>query len=182
MSAKPIFTCEDVRQYYYCPRIIYFRYVLRVKVPTTYKMDYGSKIHEKVRLKGNVRRNVYLFSEDLGLSCILDAIEYVDDSTIDIIEIKSGRVFRNIIDSHKAQLAAGAMLIERVLGYRVRKIKVFYVEKEKFATVEVRKFHRDLVLRALDHMREIVTKEIIPNANWSAKCSECEYKKVCLEV
>ncbi|MFX1521406.1 MAG: hypothetical protein ACFFCD_15970 [Promethearchaeota archaeon] len=47
MAQKLWFSPEDVRQYVYCPRIIYFRYVDQTPVQMTIKMEKGVEDHEK---------------------------------------------------------------------------------------------------------------------------------------
>ncbi|MHA1808032.1 MAG: hypothetical protein ACXQTM_06470, partial [Methanosarcinales archaeon] len=48
-GALPVFSVEDVRQFVYCPRIIYFRYVIRGIPRQTVKMRRGSDRHETWR-------------------------------------------------------------------------------------------------------------------------------------
>jgi len=175
-----MFTCEDIRQYYYCPRIIYFRYVLRARVGETYKMSKGGMIHESINLGKNVVHNVYLCCEDLSLVGIIDGIEYIDENTVDIIEIKAGRPNRRMRDSHKAQLAAQAMLVERTMNVRVRKIKVYNVTTREFSEVHIVDFHRGMVRHAIEDMTKIVLGEDIPDPTGDkGKCVDCEYRAYC---
>lgn len=176
-----VFSCEDIRQFYYCPRIIYFRYVLRARVQQTFKMVRGSEVHRKVSIDAD-RRNIYLISESLGLCGIVDAIRVNDDGSVDVIEIKTGDLRRRMSDSHKAQLAAQAMLIEEVLGLRIRRIIVFNPETKQSLEINISSYHRDMVVRALDEMRRIVVEELIPSATRGSRCVDCEYRVYCDDV
>ncbi|TDA68817.1 MAG: type I-A CRISPR-associated protein Cas4/Csa1 [Clostridia bacterium] len=76
---------SDIKQYLYCPRIIYFTYVLPVEKKTTTKMATGKEEHVTVARKEARRRlrlygleeaaryfNVWLRSERLQLEGVLD--------------------------------------------------------------------------------------------------------------
>ena len=40
------FTVTDLKQYEYCPRIVYYTYCLPLIRPTTFKMEAGVQAHE----------------------------------------------------------------------------------------------------------------------------------------
>ncbi len=44
----PFIGTEDIRQYLYCKRKLYFRYVLRAPMTPTYKMEFGKEKHEHI--------------------------------------------------------------------------------------------------------------------------------------
>ena len=180
---KPIFTCEDIRQYYYCPRKIYYRYVLKVRVPETYKMKYGRTVHENAVIRGDTVKNVYLYSERLGLVGIIDFLEFVDADVVDIIEIKCSRFKTKMYEDHKVQLAAQAMLVEDVLGYRVNKIKVINVETGESREIRIMEYHRNMVREALSEMQRIVIDEVIPDPTEDKRrCYGCECKAFCDDI
>ena len=180
-----MFSAEDIRQYYYCKRIIYYRYVLRARVRETYKMRKGREIHEKAMIKnadGDVKYGVYLISEDLGLVAVIDAL-IVKDGFADIIEFKFGDLDRRMRDSHKAQLAAQAILVESLLGLRVRKIIIYNPEKEEKREVRLVNYHREMVREALKDMKRIVIEEDLPEPTEDrGKCIDCEYRVFCGDI
>jgi len=47
LAHKPVFGSEDFRQYGYCPRKIFFRWVMYVSFPPTAKMKRGLAKHEE---------------------------------------------------------------------------------------------------------------------------------------
>lgn len=78
---------SDLRQFVYCPRIIYFRYCAPVRPPPTYKMTEGRLQHERVEdlehrrtlhayglSDGERAFDVRIASERLGISGILDMV------------------------------------------------------------------------------------------------------------
>ncbi len=193
-SDVPMFTAEDVRQFFYCPRVIYFRYVMRVRVRPTVKMDRGKKIHaEKYRPKkyereGRVERyyNVYLSSERLGLVCLIDMLE-VEGDEVRIVEVKTGRVAESgeISEHHRAQVIAQVLVVEDVLGRDVRRVAVKYEGEEGSETVwlEVSEAEKAKVMRALERMREVIVMEDIPEPTpIRGRCVDCEYRVYCSDV
>ncbi len=81
-------TVSDVKQYPYCPRIVYYTYLLPVKArPTTYKMYEGKLEHERIAeleerrnlrayglTEGKRRFDVAVSSDRLGMRGRLDMI------------------------------------------------------------------------------------------------------------
>ena len=81
------FNASDLRQYVYCPRIVYFRHCVPVRPPPTYKMVEGKLQHERVEelehrrtlraygLEDGERTfDVRLRSDRLGVSGIVDMV------------------------------------------------------------------------------------------------------------
>ena len=177
------FTAEDIRQYYYCnKRIIYYRYVLNVRTRETYKMRKGREVHEKASISVNdveVRYGFYIRSEKLGLVGIIDAL-IIHGDRVDIVEFKRGSMGREMRDSHKAQLAAQAMLVEEELGLRVNKIRVYDPDTGESREVRLVNYHREIVREALEEMRRIVLEEDFPEPPIDkGKCIDCEFRIFC---
>ncbi|MHA1315815.1 MAG: CRISPR-associated protein Cas4, partial [Candidatus Helarchaeota archaeon] len=189
---KIVFTAEDVRQFTYCPRIIYFRYVMNVNMPPrTYKMEKGIEKHEK-----DVRNfksppesspqkyaNIYLKDERVGLIALLDFLEVDGDEAIPI-DLKTGKRYQEpISDHHFAQLVAQALLVEACMGQIVRRVRVDYTRLKKVLERQVDVDDKFRVLRDLERMQEIVETEIIPSpTNIEGKCTDCEFWRYCLRV
>ncbi|MDI3281650.1 MAG: CRISPR-associated protein Cas4, partial [Bacillota bacterium] len=84
---RPELTVTDIKQYFYCPRIVYFLHVLPVDRRPTAKMAYGKEEHlrldalEKRRrlaryglAEGERRFHVFLHSERWNLAGLLDLL------------------------------------------------------------------------------------------------------------
>ena len=82
-----LLNASDLRQYVYCPRIVYFRYCVPVRPPPTYKMVEGKLQHEQVEELEHRRSlrayglsdgervfDVRLRSDRLGISGVLDLV------------------------------------------------------------------------------------------------------------
>jgi len=188
---RPIVTAEDVRQFVYCPRIIYFRYVQRIRPPRTFKMKKGQDQHEEevrvkdVELSDTVSKyyNYYLIDKKLGLSAILDYFES-DGTEATPVDIKTGHYYGDTIsDHHLAQLLAQALLLETQLHLLVRYIKVIYTQHEKIFTYEIGIDDRLRLLRHIDQIQQIIQEEDIPQPTSNhAKCKDCEFWIYCLGI
>ena len=121
-----------------------------------------------------------LKSEKYMLTGKPDYIEIIDNNYIPV-EIKSGRVPRGPLFSHKVQLYTYCLLVEEVykkappfgiLQYQTTKFRVDYTPNEK-----------ELVLNFSSEMRDILAgkKEAHRNHERSGKCRACSRRKFCLE-
>ncbi|NHI93719.1 MAG: CRISPR-associated protein Cas4 [Candidatus Lokiarchaeota archaeon] len=182
------FTAEDMRQYVYCPRIIYFRHVMRIQPERTYKMERGEEIHDAIRKKnpeldGQIQKyyNIYLKDVKFGLVALLDYLEYYENEAIPV-DIKTGKhVEQKISDHHLAQLIVQAILVESQLGLLVQKVKVWYLKENKEFIHEIDIEDKRKVLSHLKEMKKILIEEIIPKpVEDAAKCRDCEFWRYCL--
>ncbi|MEX2689671.1 MAG: CRISPR-associated protein Cas4 [Candidatus Njordarchaeum guaymaensis] len=180
-----MFTCEDIRQFYYCKRKIYYRYVLKARAQPTYKMKKGLEKHLEYTSEENPRsenmfRNVRLESQELGLKGEIDLVQIEGDGA-KIIELKYSKMRgHRMFDDHKAQLAAQAMLLEEVMGLKVKSIEVSDIIDNSRIEIRITGYHREMVSKALNEMRKIVLEEIFPDPPENrGKCVDCEYRRFC---
>lgn len=183
----PMFSIEDIRQFVYCPRIIYFRYVLRNIPRTTIKMRKGSDQHEIWRKRQIQRGNksdiffgLYFKSEEIGLCGLLDAIEF-DGETAIPIELKTGSNFGDCVaPHHRAQIIAQCVLIESCLNVHVKHGIVLYSSSRNQFIVDFGDEERLWLEKTLSKMRDIVFFEEVPDVcDLEAKCTDCEYWAWC---
>ena len=172
---------EEIRQFLYCKRIIYFRRILRIRFKPTVKMEIGSEKHEKIRIKG--RKNVYLCDDDLGLCAIIDVLK-VDDDGAAIIEVKTGNLFgRKISYHHKMQVVAQAYLVEKVLGINVKEALIYDSRNKRYYKIEISEKDYNELLGIMKEIKEIIAKEIIPDPSSNKnKCIDCEFRKLCMDI
>lgn len=186
----PMFSVEDIRQYVYCPRIIYFRYVLRTIPLITIKMSKGADKHEdwrKRRMQRGDRSDIffglYYKSEELGLCGLLDAVEFDGEIAIPI-ELKTGtRVGEGPSPHHRAQVIAQCVLLEACLNVRAKQGRIIYSSTKDEFVVNVSEKERIWLSKVLAKMREIVFNEELPAVcTTEAKCVDCEYWRWCLRA
>ncbi|MDF9408700.1 CRISPR-associated protein Cas4 [Pelotomaculum isophthalicicum JI] len=182
----------DIKQYMYCPRIVYFTYVCPVQKKVTRKMQYGQEAHleldrlEKRRTfkrynfkEGERKFHASLYSPRLGLEGKLD-MHIVAGGEIFPVEFKHSSQGPSL--NHKYQLIAYAMLLEDTYNKPVR-YGFIYVDSEKAIPVEVTPNARVYVKETLEKIRLLVSKELMPNkAGEKGKCVDCEYRNFCADV
>jgi CRISPR-associated protein Cas4 len=129
---------SDIKQYFYCPRIIFFKYVCPVPVKITRKMEYGKEAHielDRLEKRRTFKRynlaegrrffHTQLYSPRLGLEGRLDMyIEAAGENFPVEFKNTTGGLSLN----HKYQLVAYAMLLEDFFNRPVR----FVGEPQKF--------------------------------------------------
>jgi len=185
---QPVIGTEDVRQFLYCPRIIYFRYVICAPMKKTYKMEYGELKHEKIQKLKNksdddcIQKyyNIYLNDADLGLVGLIDYFEF-DGKTAFPVEIKSGNIPLDGLNiPHKYQIIAQAILIEKNFDFMVNKMRINYIKHQK--SVDYRLLIEDKLkcMKIIRKIRELLIYEKIPEPTKDqGKCVDCECKNYC---
>ena len=188
---KLMFSAEDIRQYVYCPRKIYYRYVLRARLLTTPKMNRGQELHEKL-CKDRVREpvsdsdvryyyNLYFSDEDLGLSAIVDVLEVLDNYHYKVIDLKSSKPpEEGVYEGEKMQVAAQALLVETNLGVKVTEGAIFYIRHNRQVDFEITSLDLLNVMRILERIKQIVYYEEIPKpTSERSRCNDCECRRFC---
>ncbi|MEM1718707.1 MAG: CRISPR-associated protein Cas4 [Thermosphaera sp.] len=178
------FTAEDIRQYVYCKRVIYFRYVLRAKLQPTVKMKVGKERHEdfEKRRKGeNGYFSLYLSSEKLGLTGIVDYFLFEGGEVVPV-EVKFGR-WKRLYSGHYLQIVAHALLLENFFGVRVKRGIIEYPDGGAKLIVKITDGAKLKVLKILTEIRKIVLEEEIPSPSPDTKkCRDCEAYKICRKI
>ncbi|MBE0467359.1 MAG: CRISPR-associated protein Cas4 [Candidatus Desulforudis sp.] len=184
---------SDVKQFLYCPRVVYFTYVMPVPRKVTRKMEYGKEEHldierlerrRKLRsydLSGGERRyRTKLRSERLGVEGVLD-MHIVCNSGCFPVEFKN--TSRRPGLHHKYQLVSYAMLLEDQYGKPVRQGYLYLTPGKRIYGVEITPNARTFVRRTLDKIRMMIARESFPPApRRPARCFECEYRNYCADV
>ncbi len=130
-------TVSDLKQYFFCPKVVYYEHVLHVPKFKDTKLEEGKEKHEDITAKEKRRKGAlfydkaldsaekilktYIESKRLKLNGILDYLIKTDKEYIPV-EYKygfsdSGRAYRN----HKYQLTGYALLVEECFHTIVRR-------------------------------------------------------------
>ena len=187
-----LFTVTDLKQYIFCPRILYYHTCLPDVRPVTYKMEAGIQVHE-VEHKRSVRRSmnivdidegermfdVALQSQALGLSGQIDEIIHIGDRYIPVdykLARKAGYHF-------KGQVAAYAILVESTFQTRVEQAILYLTLSKLSVDVRITDGLRREVYKAIETMRDIATLETIPPpTEYRQRCIDCEFRRFCNDV
>lgn len=185
---------SDLKQYIYCPRIVYYYYVLPIPRRITRKMEYGrlehieiNQLEKRRRLKayglkeGSRKFQVFLESARLGLSGLLDMMVITTSGEIFPVEFKHS-VSKDGLHQ-KYQLAAYAMLLEEKYRKPVRYGFLYLIPKKSVIPVEITTSMRDHVQKVLSAIRNVITGERMPGYIRSyQRCTDCEFKNYCADL
>ena len=184
---------NDLKQFAYCPRIVFYQYTMPVERRATFKMEHGKSVEPRVeqleqrrKLKeyglahGTRRFQVPMLSRRLGLSGRVDLLIETADGMFPV-DFKDTTA--PIRDNHRVQLCAYALLIEDTFGRPVRAGFIYRVPREDVTAVEMSATLRRDTLRAMQGIRTLIRAEQMPEATTvRARCADCEYRNYCGDV
>ncbi len=184
-----------IKQYHFCPRIIYYLGVLGCNEKLTESMIEGKEFHltEEGRAKrrktvaGRRREDVKALwsrlavaSTKIGLYGIIDEVSETNNGLI-IVESKFMKAPKKPYLSHIYQAAAYAMLAEEALGKIARKIAIKYIRDNKTFEIPLTEDLKKHVLWTVSRIKSIINNEKIPRGNFKM-CKNCGFTKICLGV
>lgn len=193
------FTVTDLKQYAYCPRIVYYTYCLPLLRPTTYKMEAGIEAHMSADSRerrrslraygleaGERRFGVTLVSEQLGLSGKADMVITVpagDGKTGEVIPVEykdsPGRAGYHVL----LQLTAYALMLEEVGEGHVHRGFVYFLPEGRAVEKTITSAQRKKALAQIETMRDMVDRETMPvPPRYRACCVSCEFRRFCNDV
>ena len=188
-----ILLVSDLRQYTYCPRIVYYHYCLPAVRPVTYNMLAGQAAHAQE--EGRERRRslrayhlsdgkryfgLSLASETLGLRGKIDMAVRRAEEVIPV-EYKNspGRLGKHIIH----QLTAYGLLLEENMSLPARRGFVYYIPARRAREIELDEALKAEVRELLVTMREMVMAERMPPPPRNRRrCEICEFRRFCNDV
>lgn len=194
-TSPHMFRVIDLKQYAYCPRILYYHTVLPAVRPLTYKMEDGILSHteavgrEKRRQlrtygldHGRRSFNVPLIAVELGLSGEVDMVIETEDERIPVDYKASKR-----IGSHyKLQLMAYGRLLELVDERSDKPVKrgfLYLLPMRKAVEVRFTPALRRQLTTAVAALQHIAVSQFVPPpAKQRARCVDCEFRRFCNDV
>ncbi len=184
---------NDLKQYVYCRRIVYYQYVLPVEKKATYKMEKGKVAQEDIQrlesrrklkrygLSSGIRRfDVWIRSKRLGLSGKVDMLIETESECFPVdFKWTRGGVQRN----HVFQLGGYALLVEECFGKPVKTGFVYLIIRGDAVGYEMTEEIKAGCKAALEEIRSMILQERFPAPpKERAKCAECEYRNFCRDV
>lgn len=184
---------SDIKQYAYCPRVVYFHYVRPVGAKSTFKMEYGKREEARVErletrrglarygLDGGKRSfHVALSSSRLGLSGRVDMLVETDEACFPVdFKFTRGRPARN----HVYQVAGYGLLLEDIYGKEAPRGFVYLIPSDEAVAFELHGSLKDDIMAMLAEMRLMIAEESMPPpADNRNKCVDCEYRNFCRDV
>lgn len=194
-----LFRVVDLKQYIFCPRLIYYHYCLPAVRPITYKMEAGlaAQDEEEVRAarrslrvyslkRGQTETNLPLESEKLGLTGVVDVAITTDDNRQgepEIIPVDYKLTRRRSGIHFKLQLVAYGLLLAEERQLPARRGFLYAIPLRQAEEVAFTPALQTRLNQALAEMQEIVAAERMPRpAKSRAKCAVCEFRRFCNDV
>ena len=184
---------NDIKQYAYCPRVVFYQYSMPVQKKATWKMEQG-KIEEaeidrlETRRKlsgyrlaeGQRRFHVWLGSERLGLTGKLDLLIDSPEGLFPVdFKWTTGRPHKN----HVLQLCAYALLLEDNFQQPVTKGFVYLIPKSDAIVFDLTAELKEQTRTMLGEIRRMIEKEEMPPPTpVRNRCTDCEYRNFCGDV
>ncbi|MEZ4731160.1 MAG: CRISPR-associated protein Cas4 [Caldilineaceae bacterium] len=188
-----LFTVTDLKQFSYCPRVVYYERCLPHLRPRTFKMDAGRDRHEHEQ-KLALRRTLHKYgvldgrrefdvtlTDPVGqLTGVLDEVVYGADGTIFPVDYK---LADQVGSNHKVQLAAYAHLLTQATGQPVHQGYIYLIKPRRLEAVAITPALRQTVATQLTALRMMVTAERMPPPTEKrSRCVACEFRRFCNDV
>ncbi len=184
---------NDLKQFEYCPRIVFYNTVMPVERKTTVKMDRGKKeefrldaLEKRRSLKryqlgsGERRFHVWLESPEFGLSGKLDLLIISPKGYFPVdFKYSRGRPHRN----HLFQLAGYAVLVEQRFKTDVDTGFIYLAPLQEVVKVSITHRLKDETIGILGQIREMIREGILPAPTpVRSRCVDCEFRNYCGDI
>lgn len=184
---------NDLKQWEYCRRIVFYNTVMPVARKSTIKMERGKQVEIKLDaletrrslrryrlVEGERRFNVSLSSERLGLSGKLDLLITTPEACYPVdFKYTRERPHRN----HVLQVAGYALLVEDVMERPAPAAFIYITTSNQVLRVNLTDGLKDLVRRRLGEIRRMIGEAILPDPTpVRARCEACEFRNYCGDI
>ncbi len=167
----------------YCPRRFYLEYELG-EMEDNEHLLLGRYLHrnineEKVIQEGDtlIHQQQWVWSERLGVSGIIDAVEEKDDQLVPL-EFKKGKMANHLNDHF--QLCAAALCLEERTGRSIAYGEIFYHANRRRQRVQFTPQLRQMTVDAIAAARLTAVGKIPPPIDYPQKCQACSLQGICL--
>lgn len=188
-----LLTVTDLKQFDYCPRIVFYEQCLPHVRPRTYKMDAGREAHEIEQrraarrslhaygeLAGERQFDVRLASELLGFVGLMDEVVITDDGGVFPVDYKLAKRARA---NYKLQLTAYALLLEEHYQTPVGFGYLYLIPVKKLVKVVISTKLRNSVQSQLHAAQKMIAQERMPAAtSVKNRCTDCEFRRFCNDI
>ncbi len=194
MPEEILITMSDVLEYQFCPRFIYYMYVLDIpqNEEKYYKVLRGREVHktkrdtnkEYLRKKlGVVRKEseVYLVSKVHNIKGIVDEVLFFSDGTAGPFEYKFAEYKERIFRTYKSQLVLQGILIRDNFDVEVNRGYLCYTRSNnRIQEVRFRVSDFNNALGVVREIIEVIQKGYYPReTGYKMKCINCTYRNIC---
>jgi len=194
-------SATDVKNWVYCPLIVYFRKVLRLKPKLYSQQRDGLERHDEIVRKISRRVGIALRDKKIDIKRKIIGWNVIIPEerlwgTVDlVVETKSGEIIPveiKIMKSdrgkpwrdHIYQLAFYAILLEKITNKLIKRGFIYYVEEEKLVEISITNHEKCYVRRVINSIRKMLETEKAPRIRISKRrCTGgCGYGWVCKKL
>lgn len=189
----------DLKQWRYCPRVVWYRYCLPHVRPVTGLMEQGQASHrdEEAREERRSLRSygltvgerafdVGLRSEQLGLRGRLDlaiAVPGRDQPGAEAVVVEYKDSEKKPGPHFKLQIAAYALLLEEAWGLPVKVGYCYLIPLRRVERVAITPALRRQVRETVAEIQALIAGERFPSPPTSrSPCVACEFRRFCNDV
>jgi CRISPR-associated exonuclease Cas4 len=187
------FRVTDLKQWCYCPRILYYAYCLPDVRYIPYKVKAGieagkdeedREARRSLKVYGlkNGRRefDVAVASSRYGLRGFVDMVVWDDEAKEPCVYPVDYKLSKGMGEHFRLQLTAYAVLLEESSGYLAKAGFLYSIPLRTAERVALDKRIRTKLFEALDGMHQMLYKEKMPAAAKNLKqCVICEFRRFC---
>jgi CRISPR-associated exonuclease Cas4 len=178
----------DVKEYAFCPRLIYYKNVLHIYERTTEPMELGKEIHEEepiahlvplLKVK-QILRKVELTSKQLKLTGKIDYILITKFNEYLPVDMKwADPHYQTAQKHHKMQLVAYSLLIEEAYKTTVKRAIIYYTRARKTIIIPITYTLKNQAKEIIKNIYQIIQTNKEPIVPYTPKCKNCNYLKYC---
>ncbi len=185
-------TPSQIIEYLYCPRYIYFMYVLTIPQHEElyFKAMKGREIHKKksitntdyFRKKLNViDKKIEVYLTGNNLRGIVDEVLFLADGTAAPLDYKFAVFNERIFKTYETQAHCYAKLIMENYEREVNNAYLVFIRsKNKLITVPITRTKLNRIEEHIAEIISIITENKFPKATKSkSKCLTCTYRNIC---
>lgn len=179
-----------IRQYMFCPRIVYYSLLTNIKPIYPRQVSLGNDYHELQNelLKSRkfkkldidydvVISDKYFENTDLNICGKVDLAFSCKD---EIIPIEFKHIEKKTSYSHVLQLIGYGKLLENKYNKKFEKAFIIYGNNMKFHKIDITQKYIEDFYKVINGIEEILKNDILPNSDANeSKCIQCEYLNFC---
>ena len=189
---KLLLTVTDVKNYIYCPRVVYYHYFLPIR-PATFKMEEGKRAGERteeleerrsLRAYG-LRDGERHFNIDLQSSrlALIGKLDMAITQRHEVIPVEFKNTYSRPGLNHKYQLTAYALLCEEHFQKPARRGFIYLIPTKKPVEIPFTPETRRFTVQLLNRIRRMLDREQIPPPTRSrGRCRDCEFRRWCWDL
>jgi CRISPR-associated exonuclease Cas4 len=180
-----------IRQYHFCPRIVYFQELTNIKPYYPRHVSLGEdyhKIQEKLS-KNRKFKKLNITFEEVIIDKYIENVNLNICGKVDLALVCKDEIipieFKDIDTkkpsySHILQLCGYGILLEKYYKKEFRKAYISYSNNMKLFPINITPKIKNDFFDTLEKIKQILQNDILPNSSANEnKCSQCEYLNFC---